>query len=309
MDVDAPLGRILKGGSMMQRKIAAWVILSVVAGCWSDAPPSATPSVEGAAPSTRAQEVHEAEPVAFWLDLECGDFPWRIYSTVPLLYPPPCKFGQMGREAASGHTPAEELEQARSENTALHEGLGEMAAYEAQGHEGDWRARRDDARRSAERPMTVRSAGWWLVLVVLSACTKAGGKPPDTLCERYAEAAERVIGGPYREPEVEPPPVSDDDARFHLPAVGGPNAGWFYAGAGASLADYAPEVESRCSWRELNLVVEFAEVGAYFDPEIMLGSVLDDLRRKEGLDAYADRMRIVVEGHDSGFYAAFDPRD
>jgi len=41
----------------------------------------------------------------------------------------------------------------------------------------------------------------------------------------------------------------------------------------------------------------------------MLGSVLDDLRREEGLDAYADRMRIVVEDRDSGFYAAFDPRD
>jgi len=74
-------------------------------------------------------------------------------------------------------------------------------------------------------------------------------------------------------------------------------------------ATYAPEVESRCSSRELNLVVEFAEVSEYFDPEIMLGSVLDDLRRNEGLDAYADRMRIVLEDRDTGFYAAFDPRD
>ena len=47
----------------------------------------------------------------------------------------------------------------------------------------------------------------------------------------------------------------------------------------------------------------------YFDPEILLGSVLDGLRRKEALDAYADRMRIVVEDVDRGFYAAFDPGD
>lgn len=155
--------------------------------------------------------------------------------------------------------------------------------------------------------MTVRAAGWFVVLVMLSACTEAGGEPPGALCERYAEAAERVIGGSYAEPEIEPPPVSDDDARFHAAAVGGPNAGSFYAVRGVSLADYAPDVESRCSWRELHLVVEFAEVPEYFDPELMLGSVLGDLRRKEGLDAYSDGMRIVVEDFDTGFYAAFDP--
>jgi hypothetical protein len=33
------------------------------------------------------------------------------------------------------------------------------------------------------------------------------------------------------------------------------------------------------------------------------------LRREEGLDAYADRMKIVVEDVDRGFYAAFDPGD
>lgn len=119
----------------MKRKIAAWVMLPVVAGCWSDAPPSATPSAERAAPSTRVQEVREAEPVAFGLDLECGGFPWRVYSTVPLMYQPPCKFGQMVREAAPRKTPAEELEQARSENTALQERLREMAEYEARGHQ------------------------------------------------------------------------------------------------------------------------------------------------------------------------------
>ena len=120
---------------MMKRKIAAWVILSALAGCWSDAPPSVTPSVESAAPSTPVQEVREAEPVAFWLDLECGGFPWRVYSTVPLMYQPPCKFGQMARATASRKTPAEELEEARSENTALQERLREMAAYEAREHE------------------------------------------------------------------------------------------------------------------------------------------------------------------------------
>lgn len=139
--------------------------------------------------------------------------------------------------------------------------------------------------------MTVQSAGWWVVLVVLSACIEAGDKPPDTdtLCQRYAEAAERVIVSGY---SVRVPTITE-----------------FYVSGGAYVMDYTPEVESRCSWRELNLVVEFAEVSEYFDPEILLGSVLDDLRRTEGLDAYADRMRIVVEDRDTGFYAAFDPRD
>jgi len=59
----------------------------------------------------------------------------------------------------------------------------------------------------------------------------------------------------------------------------------------------------------LSLAVEFPDVPEYFDPEILLGSVLDGLRRKEGLDAYSDRMRVVVEDVDSGFYAAFDPGD
>ena len=76
---------------------------------------------------------------------------------------------------------------------------------------------------------------------------------------------------------------------------------------GGRASEYAPGVESRCAWRELSLLVEFPEVSDYFDPEILLGSVLDGLRRKEGLDAYSDRMRVVVEDVDSGFYAAFDP--
>jgi len=48
------------------------------------------------------------------------------------MYQPPCAPGQMMRVAASRRkTPAEELEQARAENTALHERLREMAEYEA----------------------------------------------------------------------------------------------------------------------------------------------------------------------------------
>ena len=139
--------------------------------------------------------------------------------------------------------------------------------------------------------MTVRSAGWFVVLVMLGACTEVGGEVPDTdtLCKRYAEAAERVLVSGY---PVRVPTITE-----------------FYVSGGVYPMDYAPEVESRCSWHGLHLVVEFPEVGNYFDPEIMLGSVLDDLRREEGLDAYADRMRIVVEDRDSGFYAAFDPRD
>jgi hypothetical protein len=77
------------------------------------------------------QEVVEAEPVAFGLDLACEGFPWRVYSTMPLMYQPPCAPGQMVRVTRSRKTPAEELEQARAENTALHERLREMEEYEA----------------------------------------------------------------------------------------------------------------------------------------------------------------------------------
>ena len=126
------------------------------------------------------------------------------------------------------------------------------------------------------------------------------------LCEGYARAAGRVIRNWYREPETE---ASKEHSRGHLPAVGGPNASWAWSALGGSLMDYAPTVEARCSWRELNLVVEFPQISEYFDPEIMLGSILRDLRRDEGLDAYADRMKIVVEDVDIGVYAAFDPWD
>ena len=117
---------------MAERKIAAWVMLPVVAACWSDAPPLVTPAPERPAPSTRVEEVLEAAPAAYELDLDCEGFPWRVYSTVSLMYHPPCGFGQMVRAARSRRrTPAEELEQARAENTALHERLREMAEYEA----------------------------------------------------------------------------------------------------------------------------------------------------------------------------------
>ncbi|MBW2211994.1 MAG: hypothetical protein JRG67_13305 [Deltaproteobacteria bacterium] len=117
---------------MAEWKIAAWVMLSVVAGCCNDAAPSVTPLPEGLAPSTRVREVLEAAPVAYELDLDCESFPWRVYSAIPLMYQPPCAPGQMMRVAASRRkTPAEELEQARAENTALHERLREMAEYEA----------------------------------------------------------------------------------------------------------------------------------------------------------------------------------
>jgi hypothetical protein len=132
LDVAAAVGRIIGGGSMTKRKIAAWIMLPVVAACWSDTPSSVTPPPERTAPSTRVQEVLEAEPAAYGLNLECEGFPWRVYSTVPLMYQPPCAPGQMIRVAASRRrTPAEELEQARAENTALHERLREMAEYEA----------------------------------------------------------------------------------------------------------------------------------------------------------------------------------
>ena len=156
--------------------------------------------------------------------------------------------------------------------------------------------------------MTARLVGWLGVLVMLGACTEAGGERPVSLCERYAEAAERVVGGWYEELELTVE-QAEENARGHLPAIGGPNAFLHYPGAKWSRRFDAPEVESRCSRRELNLGFEFPEGGGYSDPEILLGSVLKDLRREEGLDAYADRMRVVVEDVDSGFYAAFDPGD
>jgi len=116
---------------MTKCKIAACVLLPLLAACWSDAPPSMAAPPERPAPSTRAQEVVEVEPVASEPKLDCAELPsWRPYSTVPLMYHPPCRFGEMLRVRASKKTPAEELEEARAENTALHERLREMAAYE-----------------------------------------------------------------------------------------------------------------------------------------------------------------------------------
>ncbi|MBW2160201.1 MAG: hypothetical protein JRH14_09595, partial [Deltaproteobacteria bacterium] len=82
---------------MAKRKIAAWVVLPVMAACWSDAPPSVTPPPEQPAASTRVREVLEAEPAANELDLDCESFPWRVYSAMPLMYQPPCAPGQMMR--------------------------------------------------------------------------------------------------------------------------------------------------------------------------------------------------------------------
>ena len=50
--------------------------------------------------------------------------------------------------------------------------------------------------------MMGRSTGWLGVLVMVGACTEAGGERPVSLCERYAEAAERVVGGWYEELEL-----------------------------------------------------------------------------------------------------------
>jgi hypothetical protein len=78
------------------------------------------------------EEVLEPEPVALALNLDCMPSPsWRVYSTVPLVYHPPCRPGEMLRRARARKALAKELERARAENTALHERLREMAAYEA----------------------------------------------------------------------------------------------------------------------------------------------------------------------------------
>jgi hypothetical protein len=154
------------------------------------------------------------------------------------------------------------------------------------------------------------ATGWLVMLVIVGACTEVRDEPPASLCERYAEAAERVIVDWYAEFNA-----ARERARGtpspEGPAVGGPNAWEFYATMRLSPMFPPPtlraRVQSRCSWRELNLVLESDEVSEYYDPEITLGSILEDLRGKEGLDAYADRMKIVVEDFDTGFYAAFDP--
>ena len=156
--------------------------------------------------------------------------------------------------------------------------------------------------------MTARLVGWLVVLLVVGACTKAGDEQPTALCERYAQAAERVIVDWYTVTDGSPV-LAQGKGAGHVPAVGGPEASFFYALASISPSVSAPTVESRCSWRELNLVLEFRSIAGYYDPETTLGGVLEDLRGKEGLDAYADRMKIVVEDVDSGFYAAFDPGD
>jgi len=155
--------------------------------------------------------------------------------------------------------------------------------------------------------MTARLVGWLVALLVVGACTKAGDEQPTVLCERYAQAAERVILDWYTVTGVSS--MLAQQGAGHVPAVGGPEASFFYATIPMSPLSFAPTVESHCSWRQLNLVLEFREVAEYSDPEILLGSILEDLRGKEGLDAYADRMRIMVEDFDTGFYAVFAPRD
>ena len=156
--------------------------------------------------------------------------------------------------------------------------------------------------------MTARLVGWLVVLLVVGACTKAGDEQPTALCERYAQAAERVIVDWYTVTDASPE-LAQGKGAGHVPAVGWPNASFSYATLPVSPSFFAPTVESRCSWRELNLVLEFRSIAGYYDPETTLGGVLEDLRGKEGLDAYADRMKIVVEDFDTGFYAAFDPGD
>ena len=117
---------------MTKLKIAGCVLLPLLAACWSDAPSLVAAPPERTAPSTRVQEVVEAEPVASEPELGCAELPsWRPYSTVPLMYRPPCRFGEMLRVRAPKKTLTEELEEARAENTALHERLREMAEYEA----------------------------------------------------------------------------------------------------------------------------------------------------------------------------------
>jgi hypothetical protein len=117
---------------MTKRKIAGWVMLVVVAACCSDAAPSVNTAVERHASSAPVEEVVAGKPLALELELGCAELPsWRPYSTLPLMYHPPCGFGEMVRARALRPTPAEELEEARAGNTALHERLREMAEYEA----------------------------------------------------------------------------------------------------------------------------------------------------------------------------------
>jgi len=136
---------------MTKREVAGWIMLPVVyaaffgllalvlemheeqemAVCCRDTPPLVTPPPERPSPSTPVEEVVAGEPVALEREVGCAELPsWRPYSTLPLMYHPPCGFGEMVRTRASRPTPEEELEQARAENTALHERLRKMAAYE-----------------------------------------------------------------------------------------------------------------------------------------------------------------------------------
>jgi hypothetical protein len=156
--------------------------------------------------------------------------------------------------------------------------------------------------------MTARLVGWLVVLLVVGACTKAGDEQPTALCERYAQAAERVILDWYTVTGASPM-IAQEKGAGHVPAVGGREASFFFATLPVPPSFFAPTVEARCSWRELNLVLEFRSIAEYYDPEITLGSILEDLRDQEGLDAHADRMKIVVEDFDTGFYVAFDPGD
>jgi hypothetical protein len=62
----------------------------------SDAPASVNAAPERQSPSATVEEALEAESSALDLDLGCAGLPsWRPYSTLPLMYDPPCRFGEM----------------------------------------------------------------------------------------------------------------------------------------------------------------------------------------------------------------------
>ena len=52
--------------------------------------------------------------------------------------------------------------------------------------------------------MTARLVGCLVVLLVVGACTKAGDEQITPLCERYGQAAERVILDWYRVTDASP---------------------------------------------------------------------------------------------------------
>jgi hypothetical protein len=107
LDLDAPVGRILKGGPMTKRKIAGWIMLPVVYAAFFGVLALVLEAQEEQEMAVYRRDTPPLVTPASELELACAELPsWRPYSTLPLTYHPPCGFGEMVPTRAARPTQA-----------------------------------------------------------------------------------------------------------------------------------------------------------------------------------------------------------